>query len=53
MTSDDGEPLFAFLPLERFVAEQMVGVSHLHDAQFSSNIVAARSITKCITPSER
>lgn len=40
MISNDGESLLGFFPIERFVAKQVVGMSHLNDAEFTEDIVA-------------
>ena len=40
MNSKDGKALLAFLPVEWFVTEKVVGVAHFHDAKFTSDIIA-------------
>ena len=39
--SQNGEPLFIFLPVEWFVSEGVAGVTHFDDAKLSLYIVAS------------
>ena len=41
MISHDGETLFVLFPVERLVAQHVVGVAHFDDAQLSGDIVSA------------
>jgi hypothetical protein len=40
VSSKNGEPLFAGFPIEGFVSEDVVGVSHFDNANLSRDIVS-------------